>query len=158
KFADLKPGTYYIDVSSGDLYEPATERVFLNRESIMVSIYVREKGAPASEKPAGATVSAEEFDRKAPASAKKEYDKAAKLIADGNAEKAIEHLRSSLAIYPDYLMARNQLGVQCLKLKRLAEAAEQFELALSKAPKFFNARFNLGLVRMEERDYKSAIQ
>src|SRR5215831_8496420 len=158
-FTINEEGTYYVRASSETaLYEPATEQVVVTRISMnRLTIYLREKGATGNKKPAESTISAGDLDARAPAEAKKEYNKASKLIEKGDPQKAIESLARAIAIYPDYLMARNQMGVQYLKLRRLREAAEQFQAVIERNPKSFNARLNLGLVRIEEKNYKSAI-
>jgi Tfp pilus assembly protein PilF len=160
RFNDLGEGTYFIRVAvEGDAYEPLTQEIMFSRSSMSKMIfYLREKSATGSKKPGGGTVSAVDLDVKAPADAKKEYGKATKLIEKGDSQKAIECLSRAIAIYPDYLTARNELGVQYLKLKRLTEAVEQFETVIQRNPKHFNARFNLGLVYIEEKDYKNAVE
>src|SRR5205085_5631475 len=67
------------------------------------------------------------------------------------------HFEVAVSLYPEYLAARNDLGAQYLKLKRLDEAEKQFQLVLVRDPKNFNAVFNLGLVRVERHDYQDAI-
>src|SRR5262249_25537184 len=62
----------------------------------------------------------------------------------------------ALEIFPGYLKARNDLGVQYMKLKRLAEAQEQFELAAELNPKAFNPRLNLGIVLVKQKHYLDA--
>lgn len=159
RFSELGEGSYSIRVVvEGDEYEPLTQEIFFDRSTMSKLLFhLREKGATGSKKPAGGTVSAVDLDAKAPADAKKEYGKGARLIEKGDSQKAIECLNRAVAIYPDYLTARNELGVQYLKLRRFVEAAEQFQWVIEKSPKHFNARFNLGLVRIEEKDYKNAI-
>jgi Flp pilus assembly protein TadD len=159
RFSELGEGSYSIRVVvEGDAYEPLTQEIFFDRSTMSKLLFhLREKGATGSKKPGGGTVAAIDFDAKAPPDAKKEYGKAAKLIEKGDSLKAIDCLSRAVSIYPDYLTARNELGVQYLKLKRFVEAAEQFQWVIEKSPKHFNARFNLGLVRIEEKDYKNAI-
>ena len=159
KFGDLPLGIYYISIAADEkIYEPFTQEVNMgNVPSASVTLFLREKGKKEGGRPGPGVVSAEEFDRKAPSPAKKEYEKAAGMIEKGDTQNAVQHLARAIAIYPDYLLARNELGVQYLKLKRFGEAAEQFDSVISKDPKHFNARFNLGLVRIEERKYKEAV-
>jgi tetratricopeptide (TPR) repeat protein len=102
-------------------------------------------------------VSAAEFDQQVPALAKKEYEQAMKLLRRGQLQGAITRLRQAIALYPEYLVARNDLGVQYLKLKRLDEAAAQFETVVERNPRYFNSRFNLGLVLVERKNYAEAI-
>ncbi|HEY5444843.1 MAG TPA: tetratricopeptide repeat protein, partial [Pyrinomonadaceae bacterium] len=63
----------------------------------------------------------------------------------------------ALALYPEYIAARNDLGAQYLKLKRVDEAEKHFQIVLGNDPKNFNATFNMGLVQVERRDYLGAI-
>jgi tetratricopeptide (TPR) repeat protein len=72
-------------------------------------------------------------------------------------QAAIAHLQRAIAIYPDYLAARNDLGAQYLKLKQFEPAAEQFRLVLDRNPKYFNSLFNLALIMIERKDYAGAI-
>ena len=70
---------------------------------------------------------------------------------------AANYFQQALTIYPEYLAARNDLGAQYLKLKRIDEAEKDFETVLDHDPKNFNAQFNLGLVRIERKNYADAI-
>jgi Flp pilus assembly protein TadD len=102
-------------------------------------------------------VSTAELQQSVPASAEKEYKLALKLVAKGEVSQAAGHFQQAIALYPEYLAARNDLGAQYLKLKRLDEAEEHFLLVLERDPKNFYAIFNLGLVRIERRDYADAV-
>src|SRR4030095_12626737 len=113
-FNGLNEGTYTIEVlADRKLYEPASETVRLIRSSrLNIQIYLKEKAkAPSSGE---IVVSANEIDQNVPSPAKKEYDRALKLVNEGRIEEAIWHLKRALAIYPNYLVARNDLGVQYL--------------------------------------------
>ena len=159
RFTELGEGIYYVDVE-GDtkLYEPVTQRVELGRGGqVKFTIYLEEKNVTFSEKPSKSIVSVADLDQKVPAPARKEYERATRLIEKGDARQAIEHLKQAISIYTDYQMARNELGVQYLKLKRLGEAAEQFNAVIEKNPKAFNARLNLGLTLVEAEKYTEAI-
>ncbi|HXG65356.1 MAG TPA: tetratricopeptide repeat protein, partial [Blastocatellia bacterium] len=120
-------------------------------------ITLREKAETASPASEHRIISAAEFNQQVPAAARKEYEQAVKLAGKGKLEAAIERFHKALVIYPDYLMARNDLGAQYLKLKRLDEAAEHFHIALEKSPKYFHPRLNLGLVLIEQKNYVDAI-
>ena len=157
-FRSLREGNYTLEVV-GDykLYEPVVEQVRVNRGmQVVLMINLKEK-TPSNERPVGAVVSAGELDQRVPAPAKKEYDKATSLVKEGNPAQAIDHYKRALEIYSDYLMARNDLGVQYLNLKRLAEAAEQFEAAIEINAKVFNPRLNLGIVLVEQKKFLEAI-
>jgi tetratricopeptide (TPR) repeat protein len=103
-------------------------------------------------------VSISEEDRGVPESARKTFENARKLIEKKDFDAAISELNKAVAIHPDYLSARNYLGVQYLKLKRLTEAAEQFETILEKNPKYYNARLNLGIVLVEQKRFTDAAE
>ena len=159
RFANVREGIYYIEVlGDRNFFEPVTQEVRVPRAaSVSVTIYLREKTETSGNRSGSGTVSAADLDQKAPASAKKEYEKASKLINKGDIQKGIEHLEQALFIYPDYLSARNDLGVQYLKLKQFEQAAEQFELTLKLNPKYFDSKLNLGLVLIEQKKYSEAI-
>ena len=159
RFMNVREGIYYLEVfGDSQFYEPVTQEVRVPRGAdVSVTIYLKARNEASSRMSVGGTVSAGEFDQKVPASAKKEYDKAAKLINKGEIQEGIEHLRQALSIYPDYLSAHNYLGVQYLKLKQFDQAAEQFESTLKLNPKYFDSRLNLGLVLIEQGKYNEAI-
>lgn len=159
RFMNLGEGIYYLQ-AEGDpaLHEPVTETVRLSRGQItQLTITLRKKEEFASRATGPIVVTASEFDPQVPASARKEYREAVKLIGKGRRQEAIARLKQAVAIYPDFFIARNDLGAQHLKLKQLDEADQQFRLVLEKHPKYFNSRFNLGLVMIERRNYPEAI-
>jgi tetratricopeptide (TPR) repeat protein len=159
RFPNLREGEYYVQVIADEkIYEPVAQRLWLNRsQTYQMTATLRKKEETVSRKTGPQVVSISEFDRAAPAAARKEYSQAARLVGKGDTQQAIERFQRAIAIYPDYLNARNDLGAQYLKLKRFDEAAEQFRLVLEKDPKYFNSRFNLGLALIEKKDYAAAI-
>lgn len=157
-FDGLSQGNYYVEVA-GDpkRYEPVTEQVRLMRGMrVNLVIPLKEKGV-ASKTNTGNVVSSAETDQNVPAQAKKEFEKATSLANDGKALEAIERYKQAIEIYPPYLMARNDLGVQYLKLKQLDEAIEQFEAAIDIGPKAFNPRLNIGIALVEKKRFTDAI-
>src|ERR1041385_3040875 len=95
-------------------------------------------------------VSAAELRQSIPSAAKKQYELGLKAVSKGKFQEAA-------SIYPEYLAARNDLGAQYLKLKQLDEAQKNFEMVLANDPKNFNAKFNMGLVKVERKNYTEAI-
>jgi tetratricopeptide (TPR) repeat protein len=159
RFPNLREGEYYVQaVADEKIYEPVTQRVWLGRgATYQLTITLRKKEEIAIRKAGARVVSATELDRAAPPAAQKEYNQAVRWAGKGDVKQAVERFQRAIAIYPDYLDARNDLGAQYLKLKRFAEAAEQFRIVLEKNPGYFNSRFNLGLVLIEQKDYAAAI-
>ncbi|MEW6130427.1 MAG: tetratricopeptide repeat protein [Acidobacteriota bacterium] len=156
-FPNLAPGNYTIEaIGDNKLYEPAVEQVLLLRGMrAMVVVHLREKvNANASK---GKVISAAEVDVNIPEAARKEYNAATKLVTQGNLEGAVEHYQKAIAIYPAYLTARNDLGSQYLKLKKIDEAIEQFEAAIELNPKAFNPQLNLGIALIKQKKYLIAI-
>ncbi|HMB30079.1 MAG TPA: tetratricopeptide repeat protein [Blastocatellia bacterium] len=160
RFTNLNEGEYYVQaVADEKIYEPSTQKIRLARSQIyQLTITLRKKEEIERRKTGPQVVSASEFEQPAPPLARKEYDQAVRLASKGNMRQAVERFQRAIAIYPDYLDARNDLGAQYLKLKRFDEADEQFRIVLEKNPKYFDSRFNLGLVMIERKNYVAAIE
>jgi tetratricopeptide (TPR) repeat protein len=158
-FKDLYSGIYYVEVfADQSLYEAFKQEVKLNPgEPAFVILYLKERKGPVARESRGNVVSITEEDRSVPESARKTFEHARKLIEKKDFENAINELNKAVAIHPDYVSARNYLGVQYLKLKRFTEAAEQFKTILEKNPKYFNARLNLGIVLVEQKRFAEAV-
>src|SRR5579863_7483615 len=73
-----------------------------------------ELGSPSS--------SVSRFDMKAPAAARREYDKGLKLLMQKNEKSALPHLAKAIEIYPDFVSAHNALGSAYLDLGQNEEA------------------------------------
>lgn len=157
-FSGLRPGTYTVEaIGDGKLYDPVSEQITLLRGMrANLVIRLREKSSSSATKP-GEVVSLNEVDLNVPAAAKKEYDKGSKFSNEGKAQEAIAAFKKALDIYPNYLIAHNDLGVQYLNLKRPAEAAEQFGDAIEINPKAFNPRLNMGIALVNQKKYNDAL-
>ena len=159
RFHDLSEGIYYVQAEiEGENFEPAVEKVALGRGIVYeLTLHLRDKSGHEMRGPGGRVVSVAELRQSVPLPAKKQYELALKRVNKSDFVQAAAHFEQALAIYPDYLAARNDLGAQCLKLKRVDEAERHFRMVLEKDPKNLYATFNLGLVRIERRDYADAI-
>lgn len=156
-FSNLAAGTYYLEAVGDSSYEPTSEQVRLSRGArVNLTIYLREKTAESSRKPGG-VVSAHEAATNAPVAAKEEFEAATALAREGKLQEAIERYKKAIAIYPGYITAHNDLGVQYLKLRRVAEASSHFETAIEIDPKAFNPRLNLGIVLVQQKKYGDAL-
>jgi Tfp pilus assembly protein PilF len=157
-FTNLPEGTYTVEVlADRRLYEPVSETVRLIRSSrVNLMIYLKEKSKPPNS--SGNVVSPAEIDPQVPVPARKEYERATRLLNEGKTQEGIERLKQALAIYPNYLAAHNDLGVQYLKFNRFAEATEQFEAAIEISPKAFNPQLNLGIVLLKLKKYNDATE
>ncbi|MET0650408.1 MAG: tetratricopeptide repeat protein [Pyrinomonadaceae bacterium] len=157
---NLSEGTYYVQAEVQDeSFEPAVRSVALGRGlMVQLTLELREKQTPKAVRVgAPRVVSAAELQQAVPAAAKKEYELGAKSAGKGDFQRAASHFEKAISLYPEYLVANNDLGAQYLKLKRLDAAEKLFQFVLVRDPKNFNAKFNLGLVRIERQDYLNAM-
>ena len=159
QFIGLTPSIYeVVVVADGDRFEVAkvTVEVFPGAPLfINVSLKEKKQNGPKSSPTA---VSVGELDPGIPAQAKKEFELAS---VDGNSGKiadAIVHLRKAIEIYPNYLMAHNDLGSQLLSQSKLVEAAGEFRRAIQLDDKAFNPRLNLGIVLVQQHEFSEAVE
>jgi tetratricopeptide (TPR) repeat protein len=158
RFDNLPEGVYYVQADiPGDEYEAAVAKVALGRGiTAQVRLQLLEKKLPLSFS-AARVVSVAELKQVVPVAARKQYGLGLKSVAKGDVVTAAKYFEEAISIYPEYLAARNDLGAQYLKLKRVSEAEKYFRLVLADDSKNFNAQYNLGLVWIERKDYTSAI-
>ena len=151
-FGGLAPGIYYVVVEGDNRHEGGnvTIEVFPNAPSI-VNLILREKAAEPKKK--ATAVSAAELGQKVPSAARKEFERASNASKQGKIDDAITHYRKAIAIYPNFLMARNDLGAQLMAQGKLDEAAEELRAAIGIDPKAFNPRLNFGMVLVKQHDF-----
>lgn len=155
---NLSEGTYYVQAELGEDFEPAVRMVALGRGLMVdLNLELREKAASLLVRTRNRVVSAAELRQSVPSTARKEYELGLKFVNKGNFSQAAAHFEQALAIYPDYLAARNDLGAQYLKLKQVDLAEKHFQMVLANDPKNFNAKFNMGLVLIERTQYRAAV-
>lgn len=160
-FAGLSPGNYTIVVNAGDQYEIAREGVTIDsdlnlsrsgitlntgsrRYTVMVTLQAK-PDPKNSVKPGVINASLAEV----PEDARALYQKALDLIKTGDAQRAIEDLKSALSLYPKFPLALNELGVQYLKLGAAAKAVEPLKSASKLSPDAFTPHLNLGIALLE---------
>jgi tetratricopeptide (TPR) repeat protein len=156
-FGDLSSGSYQI-VIDGDRerFETTTQKVEVVRGMpVLLTIVLKEK-KPGAPSPTVTATSPGEIDQNIPARARKEFDRATRASHDGDAEEAIKHLRSAIAIYPRYLMARNDLGAQLLAGEKFDEAEVELRAALDIDKVAFNPTLNLGIVLVKKHEFSEA--
>lgn len=156
---NLAPGAYLIEIEEDGehKFEPTRERVeVFSRSPTIVTLYLKEKSVAVSEKPNSNVVSSAELDQNVPAGALKEFERGTKAGKEGKLDEAVEHLRKALAIYPDYLKARNDLATYLLAQGKLDEASDELRKAIRIDPKAFNPQLNLGIVLVEQHEFSAA--
>jgi tetratricopeptide (TPR) repeat protein len=159
---NLAPGQYTLEIDADRQrrFEVATERILVQRDApTIVIIYLKEKttGAGQASAAVGKTISVAALAQNVPSAAKREFERASRLAGEGKAGEAIVALRRAIAIYPDYLMARNDLGAQLLEQGQFGEAAEELRAALKIDPKAFNPQLNLGIVFVRQNNFPEAL-
>jgi tetratricopeptide (TPR) repeat protein len=158
-FFGVNDGTYSLEVEAEvDLYEPVSQevRVIYGAHPGLVIPLREKKGA--TSKTASKVIGVGEVDESVPEAAKKEFEKGADLSSKGKVADAVERFKKAIEIFPGYLRARNNLGVQYLKLGKWSDASEQFEAAIKINPKAFNPRQNLAIALIEQKKYVQAIE
>ena len=157
--SNVTPGDYTIEADSDRdrRYDVGTERVQVRRNvPSLVTVYLREKRTDARTN-RDKSVSVAMLDQKAPSAAKKEFAEASRLSAEGNGPESIAALRRAVAIYPNYLMAHNDLGAQLLESGQLDEAAAEFRVAIKIDPKAANPEINLGIVLERQNNFAESL-
>ncbi len=157
---NLAPGSYTLEIEPDRErnLEGLSERVQIyGKTPTFVMLYLKE-GVSVKERRDSNVVSAGELDRKVPAAASKEFERGARARADGRLEEAVAHLRKALAIYPEYLKARNDLGAYLLAQGKLEEASEELRRATEMDPKSFNPHLNLGIALTQQQKFREAAE
>lgn len=161
-FRRLRGGTYYITVEAGEEYEQVTETVDIiepglrrrgewRGQTVTVQINLQPRRRAAAQI---GTVDASLAE--VPEAALKSYKRAIELARKGNRAEAVEELKRALSIYPDFMLAHNELGAQYLKLGQLELAAAEFQAALKLAPEAFAPRLNYGITLLRLKDLAGA--
>jgi Flp pilus assembly protein TadD len=158
-FTGISDGTYTLEViGDPDRFLAVTQEVRVTYGSHPVLIVaMRERGSN-SKKPTNNVVAAAEVDTSIPEAAKKEFEKGTQSSNKGNIQDAIQRFKKALEIHPNYLMARNNLGAQYLKLGQWPDAIEQFEAAIAISDKALSPRQNLAIALIEMRKYPEAVE
>jgi Flp pilus assembly protein TadD len=159
EFRGLTPGEYAIEVEVGD-----RRRFDVTRETIQVfrgtpsnvTLALKEKTESTSVKGAP-SVSVAEIAQNIPSKARGEFDRGSKAAKEGKKAEAIAHLRKAIEIYPDFLMARNDLGALLLESGSLDEAEQELRRAVEVDPKAFNPKVNLGIVLVKKHEFAEAV-
>jgi tetratricopeptide (TPR) repeat protein len=160
QFLHVAAGDYTVEVEadrSRDRFEITTERVTVRIDTpSFITVSLKEKGK-APEAKRDKTVSVAMLDQKIPPAARHEYDNATQLARAGKSDESIAALQRAIGIYPDYLMALNDLGAQLLDAGRLDEALAVLKKATQVDPNSFNPQLNLGIVLVQKRMFAEAL-
>lgn len=160
-FRRLTGGTYRLTIDAGAEFATANETVDIiesplrNRRAgqvVSVQIQLRLKRTGQEDKPGIVNAALAAI----PKPARELYEKALVAAGAGEHKRAIEQLQKALALYPQFTLALNELGVQYLKLREPEKAAEALRSALKLDPDAFILRLNYGIIRLQQKHYADA--
>ncbi len=159
EFPGLVPGNYEVQVeTTGVEYEVVNQavQVFRGAPSI-ITVSLRTKTAE-TKRAATPSISVGEFGADVPKNARKEFQLASKAAREDRSDEAIQHLRNAISIYPNFVMARSDLGAQLLAQGKVEEASEELRAAIRIDDKAFNPKLNLGIVLVEQHEFAEAAE
>lgn len=160
-FRRLRGGSYTVTVDAGSEFEIAYETVDIidpprrrgdnsgQIQTVQITLTPKQNAI----RPAG-TIDASTAS--VPDAARTLYKDALEVGQSGDSKKAIEMLEEALKIYPNYMSALNELGLQYMKIKKLDKAEESLRQALKIAPEAFSPRLNFGILLLQKKDYVAA--
>lgn len=169
KFQSLRPGRYTVVVEGGDLYETITEPVFIESGAVSsrrmpgtipiarpfnVLFYLRPRDTENRAKPGILNAALAGV----PKSAVEVYEQALASATTGDSDKAISQLQQAVALYPNFPLAFNQLGVEYLKRGQLDKAADALQKALKLSPDAYEPQLNYGIVLLNQMKFSDAEQ
>jgi len=160
EFSHIAAGEYAIEVEADrdrNRFEIVNEKVIVRTNSpAFLTLTLKEKKI-AKESTRDKTVSIAMLDQKVPPAAKHEFDNATRLAREGHLDESIAALHRALDIFPEYLMALNDLGAQLLEAGRLDEAVVPLRAAAKIDPNSFNPQLNLGIVLVRKKAFAEAV-
>jgi len=161
-FRRLQGGKYTIVVDAGKDFEMAAEVVDIidpprrrGDSGMVIPVYItlQPKGSPR----AGAPGTVDAKTAALPDAVKDLYKQAMESAKAGDTKKAIEELQKALEIYPTFMAALNQLGVQYIELKEWEKAAVPLRKAIEISPMASYPRLNYGIVLVQLKKYSEAV-
>src|SRR3954470_17771583 len=153
-FRRLREGSYFITVEAGKDFLPAQDRVDLydnnpKTTSVQIELHPRpvNNSKPAVVNAALAGV---------PKPAAQQYEKALTAIAAGDNKAAIEDLKAALAVYPQFVLALNEISAVYVNTGQLEKAEEALTTALNLEPNNATLRLNYGYVLLLRERFPDA--
>jgi Ca-activated chloride channel family protein len=104
----------------------------------------------------GRSGSISRLDLKAPGKARREFEKGYQLLMRKDMQGAVDHLKISTALYPQFVAAHNALGSAYLALGQNDQARVEFAQAVSLDDHLPTSYLNLGVAQLAVKDFSSA--
>lgn len=156
-FPHVEWGMYHVRVTGQGIEDTDSGPVEVDERKGAQSLFVtvRRVGEGKSEVAgAGPTVAAS--DLKIPGKARKEFDKAGDFLSQKEWQKAIEHLKRALDLYPNYAAAYNNLAVAYGRLGDRPHEREALAHAINIDDHFAAAFVNLAKMDIRDRNLPEA--
>jgi tetratricopeptide (TPR) repeat protein len=160
-FRRIAGGTYVVSLEGEHEYEPVREQVdiidsFSSRgtnfgRTYNVQIQLRFQ---ASARERGGVINAGLM--AAPKAAADLYEKALQAERDGDNDKAVEELQNAVALYPQFVLALNEMGLIYQRLGKFDQATKALGAAVKLAPEIFELRLNYGIVLLKNKQFADA--
>jgi len=155
EFAGVPIGNYHIIVSGEGIQETDSGEIEVDRRKVSQDLFITVRSSASNANLAdGRAPSIAAVDMNVPSGALKEFDQAAKAMANQDWTKAIQRLKHAISIYPQYAPAYNNMGVAYGRLNQPAEERAALEKAISLNDHFVPAFVNLA--KMSLREHNSA--
>jgi tetratricopeptide (TPR) repeat protein len=150
-FSGLTAGNFTLTVEGGKDYENSTEYPQIYKETsgagarnVELAIQLRFKPEA---NPALAGVPRDAMDL---------YTRGLESARKGDSKKAAEQLSGAVALYQNFPLALNELGVQYLRMNQPDKAAEALQKAVKLSPGEFAGHLNYGIALLNKKSFPEA--
>jgi tetratricopeptide (TPR) repeat protein len=156
-FMNVNAGNYHVVVSGAGIQSAESDSFLVDERKSTQSVLVRvRRQGDNGEAKAGKSGTISASDLKVPKKASQEFDKATKLMANQEWQKAIDQLNQALALYPGYAEAYTNLGVVYARLGDSEKEREALQKAIAANDHFAPAFSNLARMEMKEHNFAAA--
>jgi tetratricopeptide (TPR) repeat protein len=160
-FTEVLPGSYSLTANSltdpplvSDPVQTDTSNTITESVSVDISLRAATAVKNAAAKPSIITIA--EAEQKVPKDALKAFKQGLKLRSDNQPDKALASISQAIKLYPEYFQALAQRGDIYISMRKLDEAAMDFERALKVNAGYGPALRGAGYCKLEGGDYAQA--
>jgi tetratricopeptide (TPR) repeat protein len=154
RFSGLRGGLYTVLVTAPGLREEKQQvnvNQFMRRAQMFFDLKPDESNSTGRSSPPGHIL-----DARAPAEARREFEKGQVALEQEKTKEGIAHLEKATAIYPDFLEAHFVLANAYMETEQWAKAESTLERMLKLKPQMIEALVNLGEVNRRQKKYTEA--
>jgi tetratricopeptide (TPR) repeat protein len=160
QFSQLDPGHYRLRVTDPTIEENVSDIVTIscgeNTAFAMITVRLKPDAAELEKQVRAKEAMISTLELNVPGNARKEFEKGADAMVEGNNEKAEKYLLRAIELYPKYAMAYNHLGVVYMQTGRPNEGRGAFEQAVALNDRYPSALLNLAKLRFQEKKIQEA--